>query len=58
MNFISYVSNLAIPVIIIIIIIWGIIEKKPIFDLFLEGAREGLEVTLKIFPTLIGIFSQ
>lgn len=56
MNFISYVSNLAMPVIIIIIVIWGTIEKKPIFDLFLEGAREGLEVTLKIFPTLIGIF--
>ena len=56
MNFISYISNLAMPLIIIIIIIWGIIEKKPIFDLFLEGAKEGLEVTLKIFPTLIGIF--
>lgn len=58
MNFISYISNLAMPLIIIIIIIWGIIEKKTIFDLFLEGAKEGLEVTLKIFPTLIGIFLQ
>ena len=56
MNFISYISNLAMPLIIIIIIIWGIIEKKQIFDLFLKGAKEGLEVTLKIFPTLIGIF--
>lgn len=56
MNIVSYISNLAVPTIIIIIIIWGIIEKKPIFDLFLEGAKEGLEVTIKIFPTLIGIF--
>ena len=56
MNFISYISNLAMPLIIIIIVIWGIVEKKPIFDLFLEGAKEGLEVTLKIFPTLIGLF--
>ncbi len=56
MNIINYISNLAMPVIIAIIVIWGIIEKKPIFDLFLNGAKEGLEVTLKIFPTLIGIF--
>ena len=27
MNFISYISNLAMPLIIIIIIIWGIKEK-------------------------------
>ena len=56
MNIINYISNLAIPVIIAVIVIWGIIEKKPVFDLFLEGAKEGLGVTLKIFPTLIGIF--
>lgn len=56
MNIINYISNLAMPIIIVIIVVWGIIEKKPIFDLFLQGAKEGLEVTLKIFPTLIGIF--
>lgn len=56
MNIINIISNLAMPIIILIIIIWGIIEKKPIFDLFLDGAKEGLEMTIKIFPTLIGIF--
>lgn len=56
MVIINYISNLAIPIIIEIIVLWGIIEKKPIFDLFLEGAKEGLETTIKIFPTLIGIF--
>lgn len=44
------------PMIIGIIVVWGVIEKKSIFDLFLDGAKEGLEVTIKIFPTLIGIF--
>ena len=56
MNAINYISNLAVPAIILIIIIWGVVEKKQIFDLFLDGAKEGLEVTVKIFPTLIGIF--
>lgn len=56
MELINYISNLAVPIIIIVIIIWGIVEKKPIFDLFLDGAKEGLEVTVRLFPTLIGIF--
>lgn len=56
MNIITQISNFVMPVVIGIIIVWGIIEKKPIFDLFLEGAKEGLETTIKLFPTLIGLF--
>ena len=53
---INYFSNLAIPFTILIIIIYGIIEKKKVFDIFLEGAKEGIEVVFRIFPTLIGLF--
>lgn len=56
MNIITQISTFVMPVIIGIIIIWGIIEKKAVFDLFLEGAKEGLEITIKLFPTLIGLF--
>ena len=47
---------MAVPTIIVVIIIYGIIDKKNIYDIFLEGAREGMETVIKIFPTLIGIF--
>lgn len=53
---INYISNMAVPAVILIIICWGILEKKPVFDLFLDGAKEGFEITFKIFPTLVGIF--
>lgn len=56
MNAVNYISSLAVPIIIFTIVLWGIVEKKPVFDLFLDGAKEGMEVTIKIFPTLIGIF--
>lgn len=56
MNIISYISNIVMPLIIVLIVLWGIMEKKPVFDLFLTGAKEGLEITIKLFPTLIGIF--
>lgn len=56
MNFISYISIIAMPLVILIIILQGIKEKKPVFDIFLKGATEGIEISLKIFPTLIGLF--
>lgn len=56
MSIVNYLSNLAIPFTILIIIVYGLIEKNKVFDTFLEGAKEGLEIVLKIFPTLIGLF--
>lgn len=56
MNIINYISTMAVPTIIVVIITYGIIDKKNIYDIFLEGAREGMETVIKIFPTLIGIF--
>ena len=55
-NIINYLSNLAMPLIILIIIIYGVIEKKEVFDKFIEGAQEGIRIVIKIFPTLIGLF--
>ena len=56
MQIINYLSNLAIPFTILIIIFYALIEKNKIFDDFLEGAKEGIEITIKIFPTLVGLF--
>lgn len=53
---IEFVSAAAMPVLILIIIIYGIKEKNRVYDTFLDGAKEGIEVVLKLFPTLIGIF--
>lgn len=56
MSFINYVSNIAIPFTILIIIVYGLIEKQPVFDIFLDGAKEGMQIVLNIFPTLLGLF--
>ena len=53
---INYLSNLAIPFTILLILLYGLIEKNKVFDTFLEGAKEGIEIIIKIFPTLIGLF--
>ena len=55
-NIINYISNLAIPVIIVTIIFYGLKEKTKVFDTFLDGAKDGIEIVFKMFPTLLGIF--
>ena len=56
MTIINYISSIAVPITIFIIMMYGYIEKKNVFDIFLNGAKEGMEVVIKIFPTLIGLF--
>ena len=56
MPLVNFVSSLAMPIIILWIVLYGLIEKTKVFDNFLEGAKEGLEIVLSIFPTLVGLF--
>lgn len=56
MKIITFISNIAMPFIILMIIVYGLIEKNKVFDTFLDGAKEGLEIVFSIFPTLIGLF--
>lgn len=56
MEFINYVSNIAIPFTILLIISYGLIEKNKVFDSFLEGAKDGIKIIYNIFPTLLGLF--
>ena len=56
MEMINFISNLAMPFIILLIVTYGLIEKKKVFDVFLDGAKEGLSIVLSIFPTLVGLF--
>lgn len=56
MQSVNYISNLAIPITILLILLFGLVEKNKVFDTFLEGAKGGIKIVIKIFPTLIGVF--
>ena len=56
MKFVEFFSNIAMPLIIFIIVLYGLIERKKVFDIFLDGAKEGIGVVFNIFPTLVGLF--
>lgn len=56
MEIINYISVIAMPMVILLIIANGLKERVSVFDIFLKGAKEGIEIVLKIFPTLVGLF--
>lgn len=56
MQFLNFVSNLAMPLIILIVVFYGLKEKRNVFDDFLDGAKEGIGMVVNILPTLIGLF--
>lgn len=48
-------SNFIVPIFILLIILVGIIEKKNVYSLFIEGVKEGIKVVFNIFPYIFAI---
>lgn len=51
----NYISIAVIPLIITSIICYGYMQKINIFECFTKGAADGIETTIKILPSLIGL---
>ena len=52
---ILFISNIIIPIIFVIVVAYGLCKKIPIYDTFVEGAKEGLSTSLLVFPSLVGL---
>lgn len=51
----EWLSLLAIPLIIFIFISYGYIKKVKVYEVFIEGAKEGFNVGVKIIPYLVAM---
>lgn len=51
----SLLSKLMIPLFVFGVIIYGLKKKVPIYDSFLDGAKEGLITAFNIFPSVIAM---
>lgn len=49
------ISLWALPFIILSVLIFAIVKKVPVYETFVEGAKDGIDVTLKIVPYLTAI---
>lgn len=43
------------PIVVVLIVFYGIIKKNNVYDSFIKGVKEGLSIGINIFPSLIAI---
>lgn len=43
------------PAFACIIVVFGLFKRVPVFDIFLKGAKEGMQILYSIAPTIIGL---
>ena len=55
MSILLTISDFIILVTILFIVVFGCLQKVDIYEVFLEGAKEGLQTVVDILPTLIGL---
>ena len=55
MGFVSFLSNIIIPILIFYVVGYGLMTKTNIFDAFIKGAKDGFRVVASVLPTLIGL---
>lgn len=52
---ITTISSLIIPFLVFIVLIYGIIKKQNVYDLFIEGAKESFEMIINLFPSQLAM---
>ena len=55
MNILYFLSDCMIPLVIVLVVAYGMFKKVDVFDEFIEGAKDGFLTVYKIMPTLIGL---
>lgn len=46
-------SSYVVPCFIVFILLFGLVKSVDVFDVFIDGAKEGLSTSVKILPALI-----
>ncbi|MEY7999389.1 spore maturation protein [Clostridium sp. Mt-5] len=51
----DYIIKAIIPIIIFTIITYGVFKKVKVYECFVEGAKEGIGICIRIFPYLLAM---
>jgi len=54
-SILTIVSALAIPLILLIFLGWGIAKRVKVYEVFVDGAKEGFNVAIRIIPYLVAM---
>jgi spore maturation protein B len=56
-SLISVISLVAIPLMFLLFLGWGIIKKVKVYEVFVEGAKDGFNVAIRIIPYLVAMLA-
>lgn len=54
---INILSILAIPLLVVVILLFGIVKKVKLYETFIEGAKEGFQVGVRLIPYLVAMLT-
>lgn len=57
MQVLAHISDIIIPLIIFMVVGYGIASRIKVYEVFLKGAGDGLRIVVDIVPTLIGLMT-
>lgn len=55
MHFLLFLSDILVPLLLFLILVYGLLKKVNVYDAFLTGAADGFQTVLHIMPTLVGL---
>ncbi len=55
LNLVQAISIFAIPALVVFVIVYGAIRKVNVYEAFVEGAKEGFNVAVRIIPYLVAM---
>lgn len=54
-SLVNIVSIVAIPALILLFLGWGLAKKVKVYEVFVEGAKEGFNTSVRIIPYLVAM---
>ena len=57
MQLLTVISAWILPILIVVILLYGTFKKVPTYESFVEGGKEGISISLSIIPYLIGMLA-
>lgn len=57
MKVLMFLSACSIPLVIFVIVGYGLLMRKNVYEIFVKGAAEGLKTVAAILPTLVGLMA-
>ena len=57
MHFLFFLAETIIPILIVWILFYGLINRQPVYEEFVNGAKEGVKTVFGIMPTLVGLMT-